>query len=61
MDIGVGAVMFSSGLSQRKVRESIKKGVQSSIIKDFIDTVKGSFIVIIMSFVRFFGNKSVNY
>jgi hypothetical protein len=23
MDIGVGAVMFSSGLSQRKVRESV--------------------------------------
>jgi len=60
MDVGVGAVMFATGLSARKVRESLS-GDRISFLKDFIMTIKSSFIVTIIGFLRFFIMKDINY
>jgi len=60
MDVGVGAVMFATGLSARKVRESLS-GDRISFLKDFIMTIKSSFVVTIIGFLRFFIMKDINY
>lgn len=60
MDIGVGAVMFSTGLTQRKVRQ--KAGVQvGSMAKELLTTIRNSFIVFIFGFVRFLVHREINY
>ena len=60
MDIGVGAVMFATGLSSRKVRESIGSN-KIGFWKELIMTIKNSFIVIIIGFIRFIIIKDLNY
>ena len=60
MDVGVGAVMFATGLSARKVRESV--GLEKiSMLKDFFLTAKGSLIVTVAGSIRFFLLKDLNY
>jgi hypothetical protein len=61
MDIGVGAVMFSTGLTQRKVRESVGSPGKSNLCKDLLATIRNSFIVFIIGFIRFVVHKEINY
>lgn len=60
MDVGVGAVMFATGLSARKVRETV--GLKKiGIFKDLFLTMKSSLIVTVAGFIRFFIIKDLNY
>ena len=61
MDVGVGAVMFATGISARKVREETTCESQMSFWKDLFTTLKNSFIVIIIGFIRFVIIKDLNY
>lgn len=60
MDIGVGAVMFATGLSARKVRDNVS-GKKVKFLQDLWITIKNSFIVIIIGFIRFIVIKDLNY
>lgn len=60
MDIGVGAVMFSSGLSQRKVRET-KNSKGPSLISELVAVFKSSLIVFVMGFARIIIHNAVDY
>ena len=60
MDIGVGAVMFATGLSSRKVRESFAPK-KIAFCTELFNTIKGSFIIIVIGFIRFFLLKDLNY
>eukprot|EP00347_Sterkiella_histriomuscorum_P004320 403360893 len=60
MDVGVGAVMFATGLSARKVRESL--GLKKmSFLRDLYLTIKGNLIVTVAGSIRFFLLKDLNY
>lgn len=60
MDIGVGAVMFATGLSARKVREAFTNK-KVPFLKELFSTIKGSIIIIIIGFMRFIIIKDLNY
>ena len=60
MDIGVGAVMFATGLSARKVRESFT-AKKANLCTELFITIKGSIIIIVIGFLRFFLLKDLNY
>ncbi|TNV73141.1 hypothetical protein FGO68_gene4849 [Halteria grandinella] len=62
MDVGVGSVMFSSGLTQRKIRDLVlSKEVQSTIMKDLLALFKGSFFIFLLAFGRFILHREIDY
>jgi phosphatidylinositol glycan class W len=62
MDVGVGSVMFSSGLNQRKIRDIVlSKVVKSTILKDLIALFKGSFFIFLLAFARFIVHREIDY
>jgi hypothetical protein len=62
MDVGVGSVMFSSGLTQRKIRDMVlHKEVKSTIMRDLIALFKGSFFIFLLAFGRFILHREIDY
>lgn len=62
MDVGVGSVMFSSGLTARKIRDMVlSKEVKSTIVKDLIALFKGSFFIFLLAFGRFILHREIDY
>jgi phosphatidylinositol glycan class W len=65
MDVGVGSVMFSSGITFRKIRESVlaKPGdkKKSTVLKDLGALFKGSFFIFLLAFGRFILHKEIDY
>jgi phosphatidylinositol glycan class W len=65
MDVGVGSVMFSSGITFRKIRESVlaKPGdkKKSTVLKDLVALFKGSFFIFLLAFGRFILHKEIDY
>ena len=60
MDVGVGAVMFATGLTARKVRESIGLA-KTNIMTDIYLTIKSNIVVLIAGSIRFVMLKDINY
>ena len=65
MDVGVGSVMFSSGLTSRKIRDMVltpeNQKRKSTIWKDLIGLFKGSFFIFLLAFGRFLLHKEIDY
>ena len=62
MDVGVGAVMYSSGLIHRRTRESVFKDDKPvNILRDLWGLFKSSFFVFILAFGRYLLHKEVDY
>jgi hypothetical protein len=64
MDVGVGSVMFSSGLTQRKIRDMVllrPEERKSTIVRDLIALFKGSFFIFLLAFGRFLLHREIDY
>lgn len=62
MDVGVGAVMFSSGLIHRRTRESVMSQKRPLyILKDLWNLFKSSLFVFLLAFGRYILHKEVDY
>lgn len=64
MDVGVGSVMFSSGLTQRKIRDMVllrPDQIKSTIGRDLVALFKGSFFIFLLAFGRFILHREIDY
>lgn len=62
MDVGVGAVMFSSGIIHRRTRESVMRDKQPvRILRDLWILFKSSLFVFLLAFGRYLLHKEVDY
>jgi hypothetical protein len=65
MDVGVGSVMFSAGLTQRKIRDLVllppDKRKKSNIWKDLLSLFYASFFIFVLAFGRFLLHRKLDY
>jgi hypothetical protein len=65
MDVGVGSVMFSAGLTQRKIRDLVllppDKRKKSNICKDLLNLFYASFFIFVLAFGRFLLHRELDY
>jgi hypothetical protein len=64
MDVGVGSVMFSSGLTQRKIRDMVMNPdskAKTTICRDLLSLFKGSFFIFLLAFGRFLLHREIDY
>ena len=65
MDVGVGSVMFSAGLTQRKIRDLVllspDQRKKSTICKDLLTLFKASFFIFLLAFGRFIIHRELDY
>jgi hypothetical protein len=62
MDVGVGSVMFSAGLTQRKIRElALNLNKKSNICRDLIRLFQASFFIFLLAFGRYIVHSEIDY
>ncbi len=65
MDVGVGSVMFSAGLTHRKIRDMVmltpEQRKKSNVCKDLLSLFKGSFFIFLLAFGRFIIHRELDY
>lgn len=62
MDLGVGAFVFSSGVvSGRTYANSAGSVSQTALIPNFIRSLRASFTLLALGFIRLVATKGVNY
>ena len=60
----MGSVMFSSGLTQRKIRDLVMKEPnerKSTVGRDLLQLFKGSFFIFLLAFGRFILHREIDY